>query len=224
LGTLPQKKPVFEDPARTFGKRGYLSGDSIRRIDWKSTAATGQLQVKLFEPSIALEMMIFLNLNRDDYEPKRRADLIELAIVVAASIAYWGIINKQYVGLSTNGIDPVNEGQQFNPLFARKGRTHLTRILELLARINPGYQESLTQLVRRVGIHLTWGTTVITITGESGPNLFEELFKIRRAGINIAVVFIGEIANWPEIKLKADSFGFPIFHVKNEFDLDIWRK
>src|SRR6266540_5118090 len=44
-GTLRHALPLFEDPTRVFGKRGYVSGDSLRRIDWKSSASTGQLQV-----------------------------------------------------------------------------------------------------------------------------------------------------------------------------------
>ena len=62
MGTLRHHQPIFEDPSRIFGKREYVSGDSLRRVDWKSTASTGHLQVKLFEPSIALETVIFLDL------------------------------------------------------------------------------------------------------------------------------------------------------------------
>ena len=32
-GTLRHRLPLFEDPTRLFGKRGYTSGDSLRRID-----------------------------------------------------------------------------------------------------------------------------------------------------------------------------------------------
>ncbi len=46
-GTLRHALPLFEDPTRVFGKRGYVSGDSLRRIDWKSSASTGQLQVEI---------------------------------------------------------------------------------------------------------------------------------------------------------------------------------
>jgi uncharacterized protein (DUF58 family) len=54
LGTLRHHQPVFEDPSRVMGKRDYVAGDSLRRIDWKSSASSGRLQVKLFEPSIEL--------------------------------------------------------------------------------------------------------------------------------------------------------------------------
>jgi uncharacterized protein (DUF58 family) len=60
MGTMRHTQPIFEDPTRVLSKRDYVAGDSLRRIDWKATAATGRMQVKQFEPSIALETMLFL--------------------------------------------------------------------------------------------------------------------------------------------------------------------
>ncbi len=40
-GTLRHHLPLFEDPTRVFGKRGYRSGDFLRRIDWKASASPG---------------------------------------------------------------------------------------------------------------------------------------------------------------------------------------
>src|SRR5215208_2335653 len=96
-GTLRHALPLFEDPTRVFGKRGYTSGDSLRRVDWKASAATGQLQVKVFEPSIALETCIILNLHAEDYYYRSRIDSTELAIVIAASISNWIVNKKQMV-------------------------------------------------------------------------------------------------------------------------------
>ncbi len=79
LGTLRHTQPMFEDPSRVRGKRDYVAGDSLRRVDWKATASTGRLQVKQFEPSIALETAIVLNLNADEYDYRTRYDATELA-------------------------------------------------------------------------------------------------------------------------------------------------
>ena len=85
------------------GKRDYVASDSLRRMNWKASASTGRLQIKQFEPSIALQTEIFLNLNASEYVTKHRIDATELAIVVAASLANWAVIQKQAVGLTTNG-------------------------------------------------------------------------------------------------------------------------
>jgi uncharacterized protein (DUF58 family) len=60
-GILRSNQPIFEDPSRVLSKRDYVAGDSLRRVDWKASATVGRLQVKQFEPSIALETAIFLN-------------------------------------------------------------------------------------------------------------------------------------------------------------------
>ena len=111
-GTLRHSLPLFEDPTRVLGKRPYRSGDSLRTIDWKASASAGQLQVRLFEPSIALETCIMLNLNAEDYYYRSRLDASELAIVVAASIANWIVNKKQMAGLLVNGHDPLTVGWQ----------------------------------------------------------------------------------------------------------------
>ena len=106
LGSLRHHQPLFEDPSRVRGKRDYISGDSERRIDWKASASTGRLQVKLLEPSISLETIIFLNLNSEEYDLHTRGYTSELAIIVAASLANWVIAQRQAAGLLVNGIDP----------------------------------------------------------------------------------------------------------------------
>jgi uncharacterized protein (DUF58 family) len=60
LGSLRHTQPVYEDPTRVQGKRDYIAGDSLRRIDWKASASSGRLQVKLLYPSIDLYKVMFL--------------------------------------------------------------------------------------------------------------------------------------------------------------------
>ncbi|MFN2241492.1 MAG: DUF58 domain-containing protein, partial [Anaerolineae bacterium] len=54
FGTLPSRERLFEDPTRIRGVRDYQPGDSLRRMDWKTSARVGTLQVRRFEPAIAL--------------------------------------------------------------------------------------------------------------------------------------------------------------------------
>jgi uncharacterized protein (DUF58 family) len=223
MGTLRHHAPIFEDPSRTMGKRDYVAGDSLRRIDWKSTATTGRLQVKKFEPSIALEIAIFLNLNANEYDQKTRFYTTELAIIVAASLASWVVSKKQSVGLVANGYDLLAANGQPQPLPPRKGQGQLMRLLELLARVQMVEGEPLTDVLRRQCPHLPWGTTVVLITGQVDENLFDELFQARRSGLDAMLVICGQIAGFREIERKASHFGIPAYQVIYEHDLDIWR-
>ncbi len=223
LGTLRHTQPIFEDPTRVRGKRDYVAGDSLRRVDWKATAALGRLQVKQFEPSIALETAIFLNLNTEEYEQRTRLDATELAIVIAASVANWIINQRESAGLSVNGADPLGMEEKPQMLPPRKGRAHLTRMLDVLARIRPIPTVSFVQLLQREAPHLSWGTTVILITGSVDDTLFDEIFRARRVGLNVVLILCGTVKNLMEVQHRAEHFGIPVQHFARERDLDVWR-
>ncbi len=161
LGTLRYRQPIFEDPTRPVGKREYQRGDALRRVDWKSSASSGHLQVKIFEPSIDLQVSLLLNLNTQDYHSKARFDGPELAIVAAASLASWVVKNRQSVGLHTNGIDPFNTASSGQSLPSRKGQAHLMRLLESLARV-----KSLTIPTR---FCVTWSAVIARISAGAPP-------------------------------------------------------
>jgi uncharacterized protein (DUF58 family) len=235
LGTLRHTQPIFEDPSRIMGKREYVVGDSLRRVDWKATASSGHLQVKQYEPSIALETAVFLNLNSPEYELKYLFDSTELAIVIAASIANWVIHKKQAVGLSTNGGDPVIttriEGenspkvlQRMKPIPPRKGQGNLMRILDVLARVQAFETISFVEFLRQEYVNLSWGTTLILITSQANEALFDQLFQLRRAGLNAVLIPAGLAGYSKEAQRQAEYFNFPYFPIRNENDLDMWRR
>lgn len=223
LGTLRHTQPIFEDPTRIIGKRDYTAGDTLRRIDWKSTAAVGRLQVKQFEPSIALETTILLNLYAPEYELRTRVDTTELAIVVAASLANWITSRKQTVGLATNGFDPLTPDMTLHAIPGRKGRGHLMRLLEVLARVQVTESMPLAALLHQQIVHLAWGTTVVVITSHLDATLLEGLLQARRAGLNAVVVLCGYATGHVDVQRRAQRFGFPVTTIRNERDLDIWR-
>jgi uncharacterized protein (DUF58 family) len=224
LGDLRYEQPIFEDPSRPTGKRDYSAGDSLRRIDWKSTAVVGRLQTKLFEPSIALETVLMANLNSEEYHYKFRYDASELAIMTAASLANWIISKKQSVGLIVNGSDPYAADNRPQSFPARKGRTHLMRLLETLARVQLASVDPLNLVLRQKKVEFSWGTTIIVLTGQADEQLFDEFFQMRRSGLNLVLILCGDVIALQEAKARAKQFRIPFFHLKDEKDLDIWRR
>ena len=90
------------------------------------------------------------------------------------------------------GLTPIlsskKDPAQFHSLPPHKGRAQLMRILETLARVKPHETSSLATLLSRVRADLSWGTTVILITGIADQPLFDEIIHTRRGraqpGIN----------------------------------------
>lgn len=224
LGTLRHHLPVFEDPARVRGKRDYTTSDSMRRVDWKATAVTGRLQVKQYEPSIALQTVLFLNLNASEYAARNRIDSTELAIVIAASLANWAVSCKQAIGLITNGVDSHTKNPSVQPIPPRKGRGQLVHILGLLSRLHLTEMHPLTEMLSRETPNLPWGTTVVVITGSIDEALFDEIFQIQRRGQNVVMIIAGHGGNIKQARQHARRFGFPIYAFPNEKSLDNWRR
>lgn len=235
MGTLRHTQPIYEDPSRVRGKRDYVSGDSLRAIDWKASAASGRLQVKLFEPSIALETSIFLDLNSLAYERQSRINATELAIIVAASLANWIVSKKQSVGLVTNGMeqgfDFRNAGNEGNnpfetpiPIPPHRGQGHLMRILEVLARVQVVESLPIVNLLQQECPSLVWGTTVVLITPMIDEDLFEGIFQAKRSGLKTVLMPCGPVPGVDDIHKKADFFGIPFHQIFTENDLDQWRK
>jgi uncharacterized protein (DUF58 family) len=223
-GTLRHALPLFEDPTRVFGKHEYISGDSLRRIDWKSSASAGRLQVRLFEPSVALETFIVLNLNAGDYYYRTRVDSTELAIVIAASISNWIIGKKQIVGMMVNGRDPMTTNSKPQSIPLRKGKLHLMRLLETLARIEVIDNSALIPLIQQQRYQLAWGTTLIVITGQAGDDLLDELHQARRGGQNAILIMTGRNISDEAVTRRAKIFGIPVFSIATERDLKIWMQ
>lgn len=231
LGSLRETQPIFEDPSRVRGKRDYISGDSMRRVDWKTSAAIGRLQVRQFEPSRSLEAMVLLDLNRANYDRLTWTDDTEVAIVAAASICDWVAARKEAVGLATNGLDPGMTGESsvvsklapFQSIAPAKGRGHFMTALDVLARAHfADPPDDYIALVQRERVKLAWGATLVIITGKMTDALFEEIFKAQRSGLNAAIVLCGRtVEGLKQAKQRAAHFGVPLYHVSPQRDMNV---
>jgi len=220
MGALRFHQPLFEDPSRVVGKRDYQPGDSLRRIDWKSSAAAGKLQVRQFEPAISLEVSIFLNLNAQDYEPRSRIDAAELAIVTAASLAFYVAGKHQPVGLESNGMDPLEPESVRHSLPVRKGNAPLMLLLEKLARLQLTDASAFANFLRERGPALPWGTTLLVITGMPEANLFDELLRARRSGLHSLVFLTAPVLRFESFENRARNLGIPLYEIRSEHDLE----
>jgi len=223
FGVIPTRQRIYEDPTRIVGVREYQSGDSMRRIHWTATAATGALQVKRFEPAISIESQIILNLNRDEYTLHRAATATELGIVTAASIAHHLVEKRQTVGLSCNGIDPLADPSQAIVLPPRKGREQLMHILDVLARVQTSKGRPFSDLLRQTGLHLTWGGTGIVICAHADDQLFDNMLLLKRSGFHLVLVVLDPKEPFRGIRERALQAGIRAYQVWEERDLDVWR-
>lgn len=131
-GNFATQRNLIEDPFEFRGIREYQPYDSMRRINWKSSARNNKLQVNTFYMTSSQDVMILLNLDTQIYS--RDDKLIEYMISIASSIAEKLINSGIPVGLVTNGKD-IYTGEQI----LRKSGSGVNHMLSLdtaLARLN----------------------------------------------------------------------------------------
>ncbi len=105
FGDYRAPRRLLEDPSRVIGVRDYAYGDDLRRIHWKATARTMQLQSKMYEPTTTFTLVIFLNVvSQLDAYYGIHPELQELSICAAASVADWALDQGFAVGLYANTI------------------------------------------------------------------------------------------------------------------------
>lgn len=192
LGDFSAPKPLLEDPTRTIGIREYRSTDPIRHLHWKASAHVGRLQTRQFEATTAHRFAIMLNMDTlGEYAAYRGfvRPLLELNIMVAASVAAWANEHKFSVGMYANGYLPgALQRVRIAPAF---GDAHLTRILEALAKVFPTPVIPLGDLLTLEASSLPWGTTAIVVTAVLDDPLRAGLMALRAAGHTAVLVMVG---------------------------------
>lgn len=216
--------PLFQDPTRLIGVRDYNPGDNPRHIHWPATATTGQILVKQFQPAIARDNAIFLNLDRADYAQHGYPDpAIELAIVVAASLANHMLgFEKLPVGLTTTAIDPLTQSQQSFQLPPHKGRGQLIQILEILARVQAATPTQFLERLRQEAVHLSWGTTIIVITSGESEELLETLLLLKRSGFQPTLVLVQPPGRRLSRLKQTQKLDVPVFRIQREKEVEVW--
>ncbi len=219
FGDRRAPRRLLEDPSRVTGVRDYAYGDSLRRVHWKATARTMQLQSKVYEATTTYTLVLFLNVAAriDGYFGINPA-LQELAICAAASVTDWAINEGYEVGFYANTImympeteessaartmqeDPEHGLEEELAAQLRKRRIHLPpassdeqrrRIMEVLARIQPFFGSAIEDVIQAERTRLPAGATVVVITSAVNDPLLETLARLRQAGHAVTILFAGD--------------------------------
>ena len=127
---------AYEDPFEFQGIRPYEPFDSMRDINWKASARTGELRTNLHGYTVRQEVCLLLNLESEtmmDYK-----QLKEESIRLVNSLAEMFFAQGIPVGVYSNAKDLLT-GREMEQLPGGGGQ-HLTQIRESLARLDLSQQ------------------------------------------------------------------------------------
>jgi uncharacterized repeat protein (TIGR01451 family) len=215
IGEVRMTYRLFEDPTRIAGVRGYERGDPLNRINWRATARTGLLHSKVYEPSTVAGATILLDFHVAAHDRKHEPHRSELAITAAASIANAVYLMGQQIGLVTNGRDAADrirhEGWAHDhrsraaalasasvrdtsdrlapqSVPTRRGPEQLTRILEMLARMELTDGLPLAALIEETASRMPRDASVIAIVPPGSVESAIALGNLRRRGFAVTAV------------------------------------
>jgi uncharacterized protein (DUF58 family) len=217
FGDIRLKTHLYQDPVLTAGVRDYVSGDSLKRIHWKSTARTGRLQTKIYEPTTTVDITIFLDV-RTLKAPLWGSvvQLQELGIIAAASVSQHALNAGFRVGMYINQITRFSKGMVRVP--HSRHPDQLLRILEALAQLHQVETIPMVRYIRQEARTLPWGSTLVVISAQPSDEILAVLLDLKRLGRSVALISIGGKA--PEI----NTTGLPRYHVSDETAWDLVKK
>lgn len=209
-GDFKPPQALLEDPMRIAGVRQYVPGDSPRRIHWRATARTGELQTRVSEPSATPVAAIFLDtITFSHLWEGQHSDLLELAVVVTSSLSAQLLEGRYQVGVYANAPIPEVSRSVRIPPGRRPGQ--LTHILERLAMIAPAFGARIEQMMTEEIPRLPWGASMIVVTCRVTPTMQRMLLRLARATGNQRVVLVA-IGDRPEL-LPELRRRVPVYHL-----------
>ena len=191
LGERMPIRPLVEDPFSVEGIRPYLPGDHPRRIDWRASARTGEMQTKRYERRASPSLAIFLDTNTfEHFWEGADSKLMEHAITVAASVAVYGVDRGYQVGLTANA--PTAGSAEIIRIPASAQAAQLPRLLEALALLVGGTGIRIEKVIGEESARIPWGMSVVVVTPNVTDGMQLELARLARRGHRPVLIACGD--------------------------------
>jgi uncharacterized protein (DUF58 family) len=181
---------IFQDPSRPLGVREYQRDDPLKIVDWKATARSQQLQVRTYEPTTSMTVVLVVAVDTrepywDVYDPRD----LEWVITVSASMASYAADREYAVGLFTNDM-PV---QARRPLAVppARGREQLGQVLGALATVRSYAFRPMSTTLAEHANRFPLGATLAVASAYLPPEFIGALRDVKRHGHEVTVLYVG---------------------------------
>ena len=191
FGDRRSRRRLLEDPNFPMGVRDYHPEDDFRRVHWPATARTGQLQVKVFQPTSTQTLVLCLNASTypHSWEGVYPA-MFERLLSLAGTLLNHGIERGYRVGLISNGC--LSNSDQAFRIPPGRSPEQLGRLLQALAGATPVVVASFERFLMREIPHVPYGSTLLVLTAVTTPELIETLARLRKHERQLTLLSLAE--------------------------------
>jgi uncharacterized protein (DUF58 family) len=179
---------IYDDPLLFRGARDYRPGDPFSRIEWKATARTGTLQVRVSDASFASEIAILVDVSSTERPWEGvRPGWVERTIVVAASLLRDASLKGYRFGVYSNG--GVRGSRWAGSLPVGVGPEHYVECMGVLGRLYDVPWTKASTVLSHLAARLSSRAQIVIVGAVFPPDLVAEIGRLRSTGSRISVVF-----------------------------------
>jgi uncharacterized protein (DUF58 family) len=201
LGDQRSSSILLGDPSRVAGVREYRAGDPLRHVDWRASARSPSLLVRVYEPTTSLRVATFVDLHVPrDRGKASSVDLTEFTVAVAASVVTDLSVRGIGVGLySTGTMDgrPLAYAPSTSP-------SALADMMELLARVSPYGTMSMAEVLASECGGFRGGISVVVIAADFPERTLAAMADLRRR-LPVTSVWVGNAIGTPPASGMVDT-------------------
>ncbi|MFO7698847.1 MAG: DUF58 domain-containing protein [Anaerolineae bacterium] len=205
VGEWLGRRRIIEDPLRFSAVRAYRSGDNPRYIHWRASARTAELQVKTFEPSETVSLMLAVDVQTSEQAYAYEPDLLELVLSAAASIGVDALDKRHMVGLFLNTIGL--RGERWVQVSPGRHERQTSDLLSTLAAADPFRGAPFLDMLRAMRVNMPFGATIVAITASPSADVYEALSIIQEAGHPVLLLTVGDMPPLVPLRLETRHLG-----------------
>lgn len=184
FGVRRPRPEAFEDLTAPADQRPYRPGDSLRRVNWKTTARLGELYTREYDYTATTDLHVFVDMAAASYDRSTTGVANdEPAAELAAAVAEFGLRSGFGVSMTTFAPDRMHV-----PL--RHGRHQLQPFLELLATATATGEVSPAAALSHEQAHYGPLAATVVISPDSSPELAAALATLRQRSVRVLVLTV----------------------------------
>jgi hypothetical protein len=177
-GEVLAKRHLLEDPFEYRGIREYQPYDSMKSINWKASARTGELKVNQNNYTALKSIRIFMNL--EDSGVLKKAECVEASIRIAAGLCRFFLSQGMQVSCYGNGADLFTG--EIVALENGGGITHMNTIYRALARCNTANVINFKDCLEEKLLHGSDGSFTCIVSPNHYSDFIDAVTKLQDSG------------------------------------------
>lgn len=182
FGTIGVNNSSHEDFSSLKKVRKYTYGDSIKRVHWKLSSKYNELYIKEFDLTASTKTTIFIDGFKEQFSSDNNHNIEERLVEVTASVIKYTLNSK----IETNLIYNTNGRNQIEGRDSAK----LENFLMALIAFAPVGEVALEALVTIEAKRLSTGSTMILVTTEITPGLFNAIIGLAKRQFKILLMIV----------------------------------